>query len=113
MKPFEGEVHLIGGKVVPFQLSEDDLRSLGEGSAFVIQPNDFETREGLLNIAIQLLRAVLIPPLPQSLDVQDQDGRHWVIPLPMVVAMVVRDPKAAPGDGRRLGFGASSATRPF
>ena len=112
MKPFEGEVHLVGGKVVPFQLSEDDLRSLGKRSRFVIPPNDFETREGLLNIAIQLVKAALIPPLPDSLDVQDQDGRHWVIPLPMVVAMVVRDPKATPGEGRRIGFGASYEARP-
>jgi hypothetical protein len=103
--PFELELHLGGGVVVPFKLWEDRLREHRDPSIASIAVQG--GREAARAAGVAIAESAVTKNLDQPLTVED-GGSLWIIPARSVLAVKFTDPtigsRGSRGDGAAFGF---------
>lgn len=100
--PFEVELHLGGGVVVPFKLWEHDLREHRNVQVKAMAIQHGAGREAARAAAIFLTEKAVTTNREKPIEVEDGDS-YWIIPTGSVAAARFRD-RTIKGERGAFGF---------
>jgi hypothetical protein len=87
--PFEVELHLGGGVVVPFVISEAAIRV--HRNPTIKYTAETGTREGYRTGAVTIVQGMLDADDKRPVEVVDEHGSYWIIPTRSIMAVRFRD----------------------
>jgi hypothetical protein len=106
--PFEVELHLAGGVVIPFKLWEDRLREHRDPTIAAIAAQGGGDREAARAAGVAMVEKALSKNLDKPLYVED-GGTLWIIPATSVQAAKFTD-STIKGERAAYGFSAGRLT---